>query len=387
MVKGYIETLLRKTRQKRNLRRMIALLGVVVFLTTFNAFKFNAITMERTPMLGTSATDRSETFPLSQAVDVDKLSPEEWEGLFTNGTLTMDYSAYGHEDVGKLVLTLSKSGDTADVNPHVTTQTGERVEQYIITAVYIPAPVNEQLDYHTTPCGAPGAPTESMTSANTHVINVFAKSLRLFKRNEDGTRVLTGAKFAIYCTWRADDEDETKKVRLNGKDYFIEYAEREVDGDGALTFSDLTALRTGEERVLVETKAPDGDNLLATPITVGLNIASQYRPVPPKADDGWRAAEVADAPYDWIETASLALDPDNAAGMVALVDETGASMTPTVPDSLSSTVHYMVRNNPGVTLPSTGGAGPETVYGLGAALAALSGLCLALRRKKRLDGE
>ncbi|MBQ8087353.1 MAG: hypothetical protein IJ234_02915 [Clostridia bacterium] len=46
-----INTLL-KTKHKRIMRRVLAMLSVVVLLFTFNTFKYSAITLERTPTCG-----------------------------------------------------------------------------------------------------------------------------------------------------------------------------------------------------------------------------------------------------------------------------------------------------------------------------------------------
>jgi len=48
----FIEDLLKKTRQKRLLKRVIAGLSVIVIFVTFNTFKYNAMTLERTSMCG-----------------------------------------------------------------------------------------------------------------------------------------------------------------------------------------------------------------------------------------------------------------------------------------------------------------------------------------------
>ncbi len=190
--------------------------------------------------------------------------------------------------------------------------------------------------------------------------------MQIFKRNEDYGTVLTNAKFAVYRTWR-DGDGEDNKVQLSGKtgDFFVEYPEVTVNGNGIAAFTDLPKLNNNEERYLVETKAPIGYNLLRDPLEITLNFNSTYRPVPPKADNGWSETEVTDKPYDWRAKASLTL----SGSMAQKANSAGEADTAAVtPDSQNGWAYYRIANRPGIVLPSTGGPGT--------ALHSLSGLCL-----------
>ena len=272
-------------------------------------------------MLGHQTEGEAEKFLLKDIIG--KLSPEDIAELLDGYTLIKEYDkdvaqAYGH-DVGTIYIELSQcevaAGETGlETSPHQTTLTnadngGEPVELYELTVWYM-ADDPANIEYHTGNYIGEGAGrvTNDVTVECSHEINVFAKSLQLFKRNEDYSRKLTDAKFAIYRTWRVTDGND-KKVPLSGKegDYFIEYPEVTVDANGIATFEKLPLLGENEVRYLKETEPPEGYMLLEEPLEITLNFDSVYRPVPPKEDNGWTENAVTDKAYDWEEKASLSL--------------------------------------------------------------------------------
>ena len=345
----------------------------------------------------TGAQERFLLSTVSSALDAEAL---DWKKLIEEGELPLiPYSAYGH-DAGNIKIELVKetaenandAEDDLTDGSHKTNVIGEAVEKYTLRVTYIPKPYDPTANYHTGNYGSgkSGNLTNESYSINGHVVNVFAKSLEVYKRNEDYNRQLTGAKFAMYRTWREGDGEENK-VTLHGVDgdFFIEYPEAPVDDAGKLTFENLMPLGTDEKRYLVETVAPAGYNLLPSPLEIILTVVENYRPVPPKAEDGWVSELPTEIPYDWEQKASLVLNGSSN----VMTNETGvnpntlnetekAALLATVtPNAENGKVYYLIANNPGVSLPATGGPGTALYTVSGIALIALA-VILLLRKKE-----
>ena len=219
---------------------------------------------------------------------------------------------------------------------------------------------------------APNAPSisgEIMPNKEMNVVFTNKKVVKyhvdILKKNAVTNDALPGAVFALY-----------------GKDYYI------LNGQGQPTTTvnesavpkktnltsgtdgkiDLGELASGTY-YLVETHAPDGF-LLTTPIrivvdrnsTLTKKVGEEYLPLfVTYHQDGYSGS-------------------DNYDGIDITVS------TQTMPDSSQVTVYsYTLTavNNPGVTLPNTGGPGTGILYLTGIALLSLAGTGFAMKRRKR----
>lgn len=323
----------------------------------------------RTPKSGVTP----ETFPLSV---VAPLNDDNWSTLINGDHVVVNYGAYGHGNVGVIEYWLTKEvAEDEDGSAHETKVVGSGVEKYTLNAKYIPAAEQTLANgWHTTPGGSPGYTTNNMYSTNGHKINVFAKKLAVKKMDATLNTELKGAKFALVKTTNGSTptvgDDSTYKV--------IE--ELAVDGSGSVfTSGDIARPKANEKYFLIETQAPVGYVGLGVPVPVSLVINDKYRAVPRTGDD-YGTAKIT-MPYDWREEATLSLDTTNIGRIKRATEAWVEDNTALTPDSACTTLHYMVPNNPGVQLPSTGGAGTGAYTAIGGALALLA-IALMLRKQK-----
>ena len=326
----------------------------------------------RTPKSGVTP----ETFPLSK---VAPLSEDDWTTLIKGGTVEKQYDAYGHNNVGTIKVTLTqnvKSGEKdLKVNPHDTELVDNEVEKYTLTVSYEPksetAPTN---GWHTTPGGYRGNETGSMQSTNAHIINVFAKRLAVKKMDATLNTELKGAKFALVKT----TDDSTPTV---GDDSTYEVIDNlAVDSNGTVfTSKHIPKPEAGEKYFLIETQAPVGYVGLGVPVPVSLVIKDKYWAVPRVSED--YSTDPLSMPYDWIEEATLSLDTTNIGQIKRTTEAWDEDTTALTSDYANTTLYYVVLNNPGVKLPSTGGVGTGVYTAVGGALALLA-IALMLRRQR-----
>ena len=187
------------------------------------------------------------------------------------------------------------------------------------------------------------------------------KGLQFTKKDENFDKSLDGAEFKLY-----------KKV--GGK-------ETEVSGltkNGAVfTLDKFVKPEDGAEYYIKETKAPVGYTRIETPIPVTLNITDTYKPKPEGTETDTKPADT--VIYDWTEKANLTLGED----YTKLVNEDGEDIGHIDTYSVTGMSYYFIMNNPGATLPSTGGIGTYVIYITGMALVLGSGAMLI--RRKRLS--
>ncbi len=307
-----------------------------------------------------------ETFRLANIVS---LTDADWEKLVAGMPVTVSYGAYGHSAVGDIVVTLAQEAaqgeDDLTPSPHATTVKGQAVEKYTLTVRYVPAEEHDpDTGWHTTPRGSRGKATDEMQSVNTHAIHVFAKGLMLKKMDNLLEKTLTGAQFRLYRPATDTDTETADVMQINGAKCVPASGIFTVDGDGIAEIGDIPAGFC----YLVETRAPEGYNI-AAPMPVTLTIADSEKVYKPDAND-------ANCPYDWTQTASLALGGVARRSNADWADDS----SDVTPNSETATVYYRIPNNPGVRLPNTGGPGTAACYGAGVALVVLA-LALMLRRR------
>ena len=274
-----------------------------------------------------------------------------------NQGVSFPYTHYGHTP-GTITIKLTKDHDP---KKHVTDETGAPAETYTLTVVYDPdykiLPTGMggqgQVEFHTGTYGLghPGVAAGTDTSINEHKINVFEKGLQITKTDLND-KPLTGAKFTLYRTARAGETEGLREI--DGAQY-APVAELDTSTSGVATLKPVERLAPGEKYYLVETQVPLGYTAPECgPIEVRLTIADSYTPKPGETA---QTAQPAAGPYDWTETAVLSLADATGIKRTDAANETDLTHVAVTPSSDDETLYYRILNNPGVSLPSTGGAG------------------------------
>ena len=290
-------------------------------------------------------------------------------------------SNYGH-NTGYIRLTLTKDGDTADYNEHNTSNNLNEVEEYVLSAQFIPYTVDEMISshgeatdshdhlYHTTPQeSASSEQAHGKPSVNTHIIDLFVRGLSISKTNESFEKGLSGAEFTVY---RPATEEEIEAggdaiITFEGDTgKYIFDRELSFDINGVAYVNGVRSLTPPKTTYyIVETKAPDGYELRKDPIPAVLEITNEYYPLP--VEDGTQPAAQETRPesgmYNWVEKASLKLVSEY--GILRTTGTYDPSNPETVyghhaePTSEYEVMYYRISNTPGVELPSTGGPVPR----------------------------
>ena len=316
-----------------------------------------------------------ETFPLSE---VAPLYNDDWTTLIDDGEVVVHYGAYGHNNVGTITYRLTKTVATDEDGltntAHETEVVGSEVEKYILTVSYAPTDETTPTNgWHTTPGGVRGHETGSMQSTNGHKINVFAKKLAVKKMDATLNTELKGAKFALVKT-------NGSTPTVGDASTYTVIDNLTVDSSGTVfTSGDIARPKAGEQYFLIETQAPTGYVGLGVPVPVSLAIYDKYRAVPRVSDV--YSKDPLTMPYDWIEEATLSLDTTNIGQIKRTTEKWVEDNTALTPDYANTTLYYVVPNNPGVKLPSTGGAGTGAYTAIGGALALLA-IALMLRKQR-----
>ena len=301
--------------------------------------------------------------------DLVTLEDADWTTLIAGGTVTKDYSIYGHEGVGAIQVELEQSvvsGETGlDPSPHPTSVTGTPVERYTLKVTYLPADASVS-NYHTGTYGTgrPGNDAGNIESTNEHVINVFAKRLKLRKIDERTLAPITvsSAQFDLY---REDDENGETVTGLSPAHRYVEAATltTSTSGDDAGWTNESADLPLGTYW-LVETVAPEGYNPI-DPVKIVIEAGADGAGTQPVllAADGTSPAYEKPLGWNWVQTAAL-----NVQGSSSLVPSEGSSGASNTPDSVSAVVRYDVKNLSGQALPTAGGPGMMMLYALGVVL-------------------
>ena len=320
-----------------------------------------------------------------------------WETLIRNGSIENIPYVYEGHSAGAFTIELIKKSegiptetnniddDTGTPLSHITNKTGNGVEEYTLRITYVPNSDNLDKDYHTGSfgSGSEGKVTDDTKSTNTHVINVFAKKIKIEKVDQIKSIITSDtAEFALYRkateTELQDDSISTVSPRglPDGKYVIVQTL---TTRSGAVTSEQLPLLADDEPYYLVETKAPAGYNMLTEPLKVTIDMTGHNTWT--KLSDDSRSQEKPN-PYvlsNWQQEATIKLlklddtayDPSQTTVYSSTNDTTDASFT------------YKIINNSGVELPQTGGTGTALYTILGSILALASGVVLTLRRKKQ----
>ncbi|MBE6027010.1 MAG: VWA domain-containing protein [Clostridiales bacterium] len=306
-------------------------------------------------------------------IDFDKFL----ELALTENGFDIPYQVYGIEDNSYINIKLDKviiSGEEDDIingSPHDTTVVGDEVEKYTLRVLYSPdydvLPKGQGgssiQDFHTGTYGTiyQGHAAGTEDSINTHIVNVFVKSLHITKTDFDWEQELNGAEFVL--------------VRKSGSDEEIVST---LSNDGAVFTIDNAdiSLKDGDYYIR-ETTAPAGYNKLSADIPVSLILTDTYIEKPgstPQSDEP-DSGEI----YDWKETALLTLGMD----YTRIVDENGDQIPGVSADSETNTIYYKIMNTSGAELPQAGGIGTTIFYVLGSLLVVISSIYMISKRRIR----
>ena len=330
---------------------------------------------------------------------------------------------------------------------HETKETGDRREVYTLTVTYNPTNNDASDIYdQTTPDHTAGkvadgydADTgELIQSKNTHIINVFAKKLQLLKVDQSNQTITGGtgaaAEFGLYRKATAEEEadDSVTKVPLSGLTGNYVLVQSLTTENGTVTTESLSLVKGqepyDEPYYLVETNAPDGYLALEEPLKVSIDLEDhntwgRYTATTEYSEgetyyvfnDETYEYEEADIssqadisgsdvtvfrfvprsqskpdPYelsDWLQEAAVivtALDGTDSSAAIRVIPEGQHGITyDHTDDTTDASVEYMIVNNAGCELPSTGGPGTNLIYLLGIMLTGIAGAGLLMRRKKK----
>lgn len=248
---------------------------------------------------------------------VGGLIQTQWNNLLAGQPITLKYfgdPAYGHgtssEPVGTIKIQLTKNiaqGEGSLPDAHNTTVTNAEnnnrpVEQYTLNVTYTPtAPTKSYDEYHTGTFvneeKQPGVETGTMTSVNTHIINVLEKAIQITKVDESNNPITEDE--ATFTLYKQDDSGSTveglpegKYVPAgtlttgdNGKTAKLSLVPN-LNDDSAATNTYIGSQKTytktytdSTQYYLLETDAPDGYKKYDQGIPVELNVEEKKTPL------------------------------------------------------------------------------------------------------------
>ena len=319
------------------------------------------------------------------------------------------YAAYGHES-GKITVTVERTVGNQMPATHTADTVGALVEQYKVTFTYTPYTEDERMngkvkdptdtDHHNGSGGRGAEETGTITSTNTHVINVFAKKLKIEKVDQ-ARNTITGtnstAEFGLYrkATTAEEADNSVTKVSLTGLTGNYVLVQTLTTEGGTVTTDALPLLKGTEEYdepyYLVETKAPAGYNMLTDVLKVSIDMsessALDHNTWTKKSDS--LTSHTKPNPYvlsDWLQEATIkvtALNGENSSYAIRVIPEGEHGITyDHTNDTTNASVTYKIINNAGYELPSTGGPGIHLFTILGSILICLAGASLLLMRRR-----
>ena len=295
--------------------------------------------------------------------------------------------------MGYFTITANKVIDSGAKNAvskaptkHRTDLVGDKIEQYKISITYTPLTEDAKESYpQTTEGGSAGKITDPQNtedvvkSENSHVINVFAKSLQITKIDQTYSQVLKGAKFDLYRTARSAESDTVSLSGVTGK--FVKIGEFDCSsGIATRQFKvEDASVSDSEKLYLVESQTPAGYNALTAPIEVKFGITDKFVAVPGQTENASKPSGL----YNWEETAELYFVTSGSDGVFKRTGADGTDLTNAgnVSNDETETLYYKIMNSAGIELPATGGPGTRIFYLFGSILIFAAGFGLVRRRR------
>lgn len=206
------------------------------------------ITTDSGANVGSSGT--GETFTLGSLMsevapsfDIDSLI-NQITASKTSASQEFTYTAYGHES-GKITVKVERTVGNKTPATHTADTVGTPVEQYKVTFKYKPYTEAERMNgkvkdpndinHHNGTNGRGAEETGSITSSNTHTINVFQKAIKLTKVDKTNfNNKLTGATFELFRIDPAGNAD-VSKYNLPEGNYTKVGSDLTVDSQGIIT--------------------------------------------------------------------------------------------------------------------------------------------------------
>ena len=322
-------------------------------------------------------TNGREAFPLTDLEGV-ALTDDDWADLIAGNAKVFDYDAYGHSNVGTIMITLTQEVKDGEKDlmesPHDTAVAGDAAEKYTLTVSYRPAGADIS-NWHTGSYGKgmAGGRAGNIIKDNAHIINVYAKGIQITKVGLDD-HILLGAKFALYRTAR---DGETELMTIDDGQY-CKVTDLDTSSTGVAVIEAIEHLKEGEQYYLVETQVPAGYDGIS-PIPVVLTVTDVFTPKP---GEETQSAQPEAGIYDWDQKSALTLDAQSGVKRTN-ADNTEDLTHKATADDTAEIGYYRIMNNPGVELPHTGGTGTMVYRLAGGLLIAFAGAGLAWRQRKR----
>ena len=213
---------------------------------------------------------------------------------------------------------------------------------------------------------------------------MFAKKLSITKVDQANTAIKnSNAEFKLYRKAQTGETplDSAGVPSVLPAGSYILADTLTIDADGkAATNIDISRLPNDEPYYLVETKTPAGYISLPGALEVKAEIDNEVwtkvadTTQPLTSSTKWN-------PYvlsNWSHDATIIVSGTGELASYAVREGN------IIYDQTQDGVNYMIRNNAGVELPSTGGPGTNIIYLFGIMLTGLAGAGLVMKRRRRI---
>ena len=343
------------------------------------------ITTGASANVGTTGT--GETFTLGSLMsqvapgfDIDSLINQITTSK-SSASQDFVYTAYGHES-GKITVKVERTVGNQTPGTHTADTVGAPVEQYKVTFTYKPYTETERMNgkvknpsdtnHHNGNNGRGTEETGTITSTNTHIINVFASKLQITKLDAQTKQpITTGATFELYRLPSSGySATDTLPIGNNPALPVVRvYSDQNIitDVNGVFTIPNLEFKSDDSNTCtyyLKEVIPPSGYFISGGPLTITLNRGDKFTPL----GGSVTSIQPTDVPYDWDQSESMTLTGDNVS---------------TVPNNKNCYV-IKVENQQAYELPSAGGMGTYLFTIFGVAMGATALLLLLDDRRKAL---
>ena len=318
----------------------------VVSSTKDNAHK---ITTGSAANVGTAGT--GETFSLGDLMsevapsfNVDTLINQITESK-NSASQEFNYTAYGHES-GKITVNVERIKGNQTPAVHTAETVGTEVEQYKVIFTYKPYTETERMDgkvkepsdteHHNGEAGRGAEETGTMTSTNTHTINVFQKGIKVTKVDKSNpSTVLPGATFELFRVDSAGTADVSAYNLPVGK-YSKVGDDLTTDNNGIITINPVIPDKDSAvtDKTLYEPNISVGDSQNVSHDTVFYLVEK----TPPRKDNAVydkmpgaikftmtlnenKGNDNTATLYDWMQTANITAAEHGNGSTVYLTDD------------------------------------------------------------------
>lgn len=285
----------------------------------------------------------------------------------TNSSASQEftYTAYGHES-GKITVRVERTLGNQTPATHTADTVGTPVEQYKVTFTYTPYTEAERMDgkvkdptdtnHHNGSAGRGTEETGTMTSTNTHTINVFQKGIKVTKVDKtDPTIVLPSAVFELFRVDAEGTADVSTYNLPSDTSYSKVGGDLTADENGVITINpifpdediDVTDKTLYEPNIsvgaaenishdtvfyLVEKTSPTKDGVPYAKMPGAIRFTMTI------TED--KGSDTTATLYDWTQTAAITAE-ENGNGSAGYLTEDAAN---TITDTNSDIYAYIFKN-------------------------------------------